>query len=247
MNHIFPNSQIIRIRQTTSTNWHLLQLSNVEELGEGTLLVTDCQTHGRGQGNNSWESEPGANLTFSIILYPSSIHAARQFILSKVVSMAVYDFVSQHVPDVSVKWPNDVYVVGQKIAGILIENFIIGDCMTKTIAGIGLNINQKNFMSDASNPVSLHQLTGKTYLLENCLQTLHEHIAARYRMMTEEAEKINSDYLRHLYQYGKLCRYSANGVLFDATISGINDDGMLRMTTIGGEQKTFGFKEVEFI
>jgi len=202
MNPIFPRSQIIRVEQTTSTNWYLLQLSNERNLAEGTVLITGHQTQGRGQGSKSWESEPGANLTFSIILYPLSINASQQFILSKAVSLAVRDFVSQYVPNVSVKWPNDVYVGDKKIAGILIENFVIGDCLTKTIAGIGLNINQKFFLSDAPNPVSLYQLTGKIFVLEDCLQLLHEHIAIRYRMITEDAEKLNSDYLQHLYLYG---------------------------------------------
>ena len=247
MNHIFPKSKIIRVEQTASTNWHLMQLSNGERLAEGTVVVTGHQTHGRGQGNNSWESEPDANLTFSILLYPLSVIASRQFILSKAISLAVYDFVTQFVPNVSVKWPNDVYVGEKKIAGILIENFITGDCLTKTIAGIGLNINQKRFTSSAPNPVSLWQLTGKIWKLENCLQTLYRHIVTRYRMMTENAEKLNSDYLRHLYQYGKLCRYSANGILFDASITRVNNDGMLEMTTVCGEHKIFGFKEVEFV
>ena len=247
MNRVFPKSQIIRVPQTASTNLHLLQLSDKENLAEGTVLVADSQTQGRGHGNNSWESEPGANLTFSIILYPSSVMASRQFILSKVISLAVYDFVSQHVPDVTVKWPNDVYVAEQKIAGILIENFIGGEYLTKTIAGVGLNINQERFVSDAPNPVSLRQLTGKTCSPEDCLQTLHANIAVRYRMMIEDAEKINSDYLLHLYRYGKPCRYSADDVFFDATITGINNFGMLEMTTDNGLRKIFGFKEVQFI
>ena len=247
MKPVFPKSKIIRIRQTTSTNWQLLQLSNEEELTEGTVVVTDHQTQGRGQAGNYWESEPGANLTFSILLYPSLVNASRQFILSKAVSLAVYDFVSQHIPNVSVKWPNDVYAGEKKIAGILIENFITGEYMAKTIAGIGLNINQKHFLSDAPNPVSFRQLTGKIYPLDECLQTLHEHIATRYRMITENTEKINSDYLQHLYRFGKLCRYSANDIFFEATITGLNDYGMLEMTTVNGEYKSYGFKEVEFI
>ena len=203
MNPIFPDSQILRIRQADSTNRYLAQLSKEENLAEGTLVVAYEQTHGRGQGNNSWESEPGANLTFSILLYPSFIHASQQFVLSKAVSLAVYDFVSQHVADVAVKWPNDVYVNEKKIAGILIENFIIDDYLSKTIVGIGLNINQNVFVSDAPNPVSLRQLTGKTYPLERCLQNLHVLIAARYRMVKEDAEQLDLDYLQHLYQYGK--------------------------------------------
>jgi len=246
MNHIFPNSKIIRIQQTTSTNWHLLQLSNEEDLAEGTVFVTDHQTQGRGLANNRWESEPGLNLTFSIILYPSSVKASRQFILSKAISLAVYDFVSQFVTGVSVKWPNDVYVDEQKIAGILIENFIGGAYLTKTIAGIGLNVNQIIFLSDAPNPISLRQLTGKTYPLEKLLKDLHEHIAIRYRMITENAEKLNSDYLKYLYRFGRLSMFCADGNLFEATITDINDYGMLEITTNKNERKTFGFKEILF-
>jgi len=244
MNHVFSKSPIIRVPQTNSTNACLLQLSNVEKLAEGAVVVTDHQTQGRGQGDNSWESEPGANLTLSVILYPLSVKA---FVLSKAISLAVYDFVSQFVSDVSVKWPNDVYVGERKIAGILIENFVEGAYLTKTIAGIGLNINQEHFVSDAPNPVSLRQITGKTYPLENCLHDLIAHIAARYRMITENADRLNSEYLQRLYRFGRLSRFSACGILFDAIITGVNDYGMLEITTDDGKRKTFGFKEIVFV
>ncbi|MDR1172202.1 MAG: biotin--[acetyl-CoA-carboxylase] ligase [Bacteroidales bacterium] len=242
----YQDLPVIRLKQTTSTNWHLLQLSNVENLAEGTVVVADSQTQGRGQGDSSWESKPGANLTFSIILYPKPVKASRQFILSKAISLAVYDFVSQFVPGASVKWPNDVYVDDKKITGMLIENFIEGAHITKTIAGIGVNINQERFVSDAPNPVSLRQLTGKTYRLEDCLQNLHIRITNRYRMITENTGQLNSDYLHHLYRFGQLSRYSANGLPFEATITGVNHYGMLEMTSIDGERNVFGFKEVVF-
>ena len=247
MNLIFPDSKIIHIPQTASTNTHLLELSKEKKMAEGTIVVTDHQTHGRGQSGNSWESEPGDNLTFSMILYPVSVTASDQFILSKVTSLAVFDFISEIVPDgVSVKWPNDVYVGDKKISGILIENFIEGAYLTKTIAGIGVNINQKYFYSDAPNPVSLRQLTGKTYPLTTCLLSLQANITNRYWMMIENEKQLNSDYLQHLYRFGKLCRYSADGVFFDATITGVNHYGMLEVTTANNESKAFGFKEVRF-
>ena len=247
MKNIFPDSKIIRIQQTASTNSYLMQLSNTEEPAEGTVVVAGNQTQGRGQSGNSWESEPGANLTFSIILYPVSVKASGQFILSKAISLAVYDFLSDCVPDVSVKWPNDVYVGNRKITGILIENFIGGEYLTKTIAGIGVNINQEQFMSDAPNPVSLRQLTGKTYPPDSCLQSLHSSIANRYSMVTGDRKKLNSDYLQHLYLFGKSSRFSSGGVSFDATITGVNRYGMLEMTAANGERKTFGFKDVKFL
>jgi len=244
--HIFPDRQIIHVEQAASTNSYLLQMSNVEKLAEGTVVVTDNQTQGRGQGKNSWESEPGKNLTFSIILYPVSIEASGQFVLSKAISLAVYDFISQFVPNVSVKWPNDVYVGDQKIAGILIENFIEGAYMTKSITGIGVNINQERFVSNAPNPVSLRQLTGNTYPLDDCLENLCACIAHRYRMITENEDQLHADYLQHLYRFGKPSRFSADGIFFEATVTGVNQFGMLELTTANGKLKPFGFKEVRF-
>lgn len=209
MNHIFSNRPIIRIRETASTNSYLLQLSNVQKLSEGTVVVTDNQAQGRGQGNHSWESEPGMNLTFSMILYPVFVEASDQFILSKAISLAVYDFIAQFVPDVSVKWPNDVYVGDRKITGILIENFIEGAYLNKSIVGIGVNINQIHFLSHAPNPVSLRQLTGNTYPLDNCLENLCACIANRYRMMAENIHQLHSDYQQHLYRFGK-SRFNAD-------------------------------------
>ena len=247
MKHIFSDSQIIIIKETTSTNCYLLQLSQSKKLAEGAVVVAGNQTEGRGVAGNSWESESGANLCFSIILYPKSVKAEKQFIISKAISLSVYDFISKIVPDVYVKWSNDVYVADKKITGILIENFICGDYVSKTIAGIGININQERFYGDAPNPVSLRQLTGKTYSLENCLKTMHACIANRYSMITENSERLDSDYIQHLYRFGKLCRYFADGVFFDATITGVNQYGMLEMTTSDGKCKAFGFKEIKFV
>jgi len=247
MSHIFPDCKTIRVPKTTSTNCHLLQLSTTEKLTEGSVVATDNQTHGRGQASNSWESAPGANLTFSIILYPVSVNASGQFILSKVISLAVFDFISDFISTgLSVKWPNDIYINDKKVAGILIENFVAGEYLTKTIAGIGVNINQERFGSDAPNPVSLRQLTGKTYRLKDCLKALHEHIANRYQTMKERPSQINSDYLQHLYRLGKISSYSADGVSFDATITGVNRYGMLELTTANNQRETFGFKEIKF-
>jgi len=247
MNRIFPDSQIIRIAQTASTNCYLKQLSETENLTEGTIIVTDNQTQGRGVAGNAWESAPGENLTFSVILFPVSVNASGQFILSKVISLAVYDFLSEFVSGVSVKWPNDVYVDDKKIAGILIENFVAGDNLTKTIAGIGVNINQKRFFSDAPNPVSLRQITGKTYDLDSCLQLLHLKIYNRYCMMIENTDELNSGYIQHLYRFGTPSRFFADGDFFNAVITGVNQYGMLEMTTANGELKAFGFKEVGFV
>ena len=245
---IFSDSKIVRLLDTTSTNCHLLRLSENEHLPEGSIVVAHNQTNGRGVAGNSWESQPGANLIFSVILYPTSVKASGQFIISKAISLAVHDFLSEYLSaGVSVKWPNDIYVGEKKITGILIENFICGNYVSKTVAGIGLNINQEHFVSDAPNPVSLRQLTGKTYNLETCLQVLHRCIAIRYHEMRTNANRINSDYLQRLYRFGVMHKYHADGENFEAIITGVNHYGMLEITTASGKDRTFGFKEVQFL
>jgi BirA family biotin operon repressor/biotin-[acetyl-CoA-carboxylase] ligase len=238
---------IIRLTQTSSTNCYLNELSVKEKLPEGTIVITDNQTSGRGQASNKWESGISTNLTFSIILYPTFLEASAQFMLSKVISLAVYDFICQFVTnEVYVKWTNDIYVKNKKIAGILIENFMCGENLTKTIAGVGININQKHFESNAPNPISLHQITSEVYNLENCLDKVCKSIANRYNQLKNNPSEIDSDYLAHLYRFGTLGKYYADGEYFNATITAINKYGMLQLTTENHQQKYYGFKEVVF-
>jgi BirA family biotin operon repressor/biotin-[acetyl-CoA-carboxylase] ligase len=238
-------NQIIRVEQTESTNVHLLRLSENERLPEGVVLVAGYQTHGRGQGVHAWESEREKNLTFSIVLYPTFVKGAEQFVLSEVVSLAVRDFIAQYVGDVSVKWPNDVYVGDRKITGILIENFIKGGYLTKTVVGIGININQTAFVSDAPNPVSLRQLTGLRFNLEDCLHRTLQCLNDRYdQLRRQRTDALHSDYLSHLYRFDQWKNYIADGEIFEARITGVNKYGILEMCTRSNELKTFGFKEV---
>lgn len=247
MDDFSPEARKIYVEQTSSTNSYMLQLSATDRLPEGSVVATGYQSHGRGQGNHFWESEPRKNLIFSMVLYPASLKGAHQFRLSLAVSLAVYDFVSQYVENVSVKWPNDVYVGDKKIAGILIENFIEGSYLNKSIIGIGVNINQKIFASNAPNPVSLRQLTGNEYDLNVCLDRLTGCIATRYRMaLSSRIRILHADYLQHLYRFGQLSRFHVADRSFEAVITGINRYGMLEMITADREQKTFGFGEVRF-
>ena len=131
---------IIKKNQISSTNTVAIELLKKEELPEGTIIWADEQTKGRGQRGNSWESEPGTNLTISIILFPHFLKAEDQFLLSKVTSLAITDYLANRFNQVTIKWPNDIYVANDKIAGILIENSIIGSSFEYAVIGIGLNI-----------------------------------------------------------------------------------------------------------
>ncbi len=188
-------SNLIFIPNLPSTNSRALELAKSKTLPEGTIIYTNYQSAGRGQKGNSWESEDGKNLLISVILTPSMINPADQFIISMTVSLGICDFLKRYIPACSIKWPNDIYINNDKIAGILIENTIMGDLIENTIAGIGLNINQQIFISDAPNPISLSMITGKHYDLKACLDQLSSDLDKRYtQLISENHNQIRQQY-----------------------------------------------------
>jgi biotin-(acetyl-CoA carboxylase) ligase len=146
---------LVALDETASTNQYLSQLCNQlqESVAELTTVTAEFQTAGKGQRGNTWEAEEGKNLLFSFVLYPSFLEARRQFILSQIVSLAIKEELSRWSDEITIKWPNDIYWKDKKICGILIENDLSGHHIRRSIAGIGININQEVFNSDAPNPV----------------------------------------------------------------------------------------------
>ena len=153
--------RILRVAETTSTNSLLRELVIKESLPEGSVVVADFQTAGRGQIGNVWESEAGKNLMFSTVLYPTCIPANRQFLISQIAALSVKETLDSYTDHVTVKWPNDIYWKDKKICGMLIENDLSGHNLYCSIIGIGINLNQAVFRGDAPNPVSLFQIIGK--------------------------------------------------------------------------------------
>jgi len=146
---------IISFDSLPSTNNELKNRLKTNDLSEFTTILTSYQTNGRGQQSNVWESADGLNLTFSVLLKPVFLEPALQFYLSKIVALALTDVLMKYVDELSIKWPNDIYVGEKKIAGILIENSLMGSCIDTCVVGIGLNVNQLSFQSSAPNPISL--------------------------------------------------------------------------------------------
>lgn len=231
----------------SSTNSHAAKLLKNNPLREGTIIYTNFQTAGKGQQGNSWESENGMNLLFSLILYPSIIKPAGQFILSKIISLGICDFLRQHTGNISIKWPNDINVNDDKIAGILIEASVTGDEIDHIIAGIGLNINQKLFKSDAPNPVSLGMITGEHYDTGECLIILAAELDRRYKqLLNGKLEEIDIDYLSNLYRLGEWCNYSDATGLFEGRIISVSPIGRLRIEDRRSRINEYNFKEVDF-
>lgn len=237
----------IHLEETESTNtWvttHLPELDNM------TMVSTSRQIAGRGQRGNSWESEPAMNLTVSLLWRPSGFAASRQFAASEGVALAVADTLAGFGIDARVKWPNDIYVADRKIAGILIEHAVAGRDIMHSVIGIGLNVNQREFRSDAPNPVSMRQLTGHDHDLQEVTDTLSRHLEHRLAEAVTDSSALHSEYMSRLWRGdGRMYPFGTpEGKRFEAAVAGVAPDGMLSLVTADGRTLTFAFKEVVFI
>ena len=230
--------KIIHIEETDSTNHWL------KEHGEGNMVVVaDYQTAGRGCGSNSWESERGRNLTFSMLIHPENILAKEQFRITEVVSVAMCRMLQSYIYNkVEIKWPNDIYVGDKKICGILIENRLQGTEIKDSIIGIGLNVNQKEFKSDAPNPVSLYQLTGQETDLEEMLMAFLDCFDSELKSKTT-----CFTYREMLFRRGKNSLYRSKTTCFTARLTDVLPDGRLLLVDQEGRECTYAFKEIQFI
>ena len=248
---IFP-VPLIRVEETNSTNNYLQALcaerKTEQKVEEFTTVVAYFQTSGRGQRGNSWESEPGENLLFSFVVFPEFLEARRQFLLSQIVSLAIKEELDKYVEDVSIKWPNDIYWREKKICGMLIENDLMGRNISQSIAGIGININQKAFLSSAPNPVSLRQITGKEYDIFEILGNVMLRIQSYYKILREDnTATIAIQYEKSLFRKEGMHRYrDANGE-FLARIVSVEPEGRLILEDETGRKRGYMFKEVEYL
>jgi BirA family biotin operon repressor/biotin-[acetyl-CoA-carboxylase] ligase len=249
------NWKIIHIDETDSTNRWLHNEFSAGKLEvycresgslpsvNSVVVVTDYQTAGRGCGTNTWESERGKNLLFSIMMHPTDIAANEQFRITEIVSVALCQTLQAYIKNkVEIKWPNDIYVGDRKICGILIENRLQGNTIKESIIGIGVNVNQTEFKSDAPNPVSIRQLTGNETDLEELLQAfLHAFD------VTSHSKTTCFDYKSMLYRRGKYANYEDKTSCFTATLTDVLSDGRLLLVDKDGQKRLYAFKEVQFV
>lgn len=213
-----------------------------------TLVVAEDQTKGRGQVGNSWETEKGKNIIFSLLCHPDFVRASQQFLLSQCMALAIRNALAQHVEGVKVKWPNDIYVGDKKISGTLIECDLMGKSIENCIIGTGVNINQEVFVSDAPNPTSLKLLTGKECDKEEILADIIQRFTALYdRLSQGEQESIRSEYMQCLYRSDGAYEYEDVRGRFKAEIAGVEPTGHLLLRFDNGNVVRYEFKEVKFV
>lgn len=173
------NPDIIWIDKAESSNDEARKA--IDTLDNLSVVAVRCQTAGRGQGTNSWESAPGENLTFSVVLKDLDISPKEQIAISQITALSVVDFLSKHGIEAKIKLPNDIYVRSKKICGILIENSLCGNKIKWSIVGIGINVNQTIFPSSLPNPTSM--LLEKNFTaqsLDLLLNQFHEIYSGHY-------------------------------------------------------------------
>lgn len=232
----------------SSTNTMSATLLKKENVPDGTIVYTGYQYSGKGQKGNKWESEEGKNLLVSIILHPAVINAESQFIISKVISLGIKDFLNQMADHVFIKWPNDIYIKDDKIAGILIENSVIRNEIEHTIAGIGININQEKFPENIPNPTSLRLVTGVEHDLEKCLMSLSKTTDHWYKqLLYDKTDQINDEYFSSLYRVGIWTEFKDINGIFEGKIIAVTDSGRLQIEDRRGRTYEYGFKEVDFL
>ncbi len=251
MDFDFP---IIVLEQTDSTSRYLSSLCEEQhdQLGSFTTVRAEFQSAGKGQRGNSWESEAGKNLTFSFVLYPESLPAKRQFVISQVVSLGIVQVLQSYQADgFSVKWPNDIYYLDKKICGILIEVYLQGMNLGRCVCGVGININQDFFLSDAPNPISLCQIVGREVNREELLQQVLSEIRKLYLQLLGGGEQVVIElsdlYFQHLYRKEGYYRYKDAQGEFMAKLVKVGLDGRLFLEDKERLLRSYLFKEVQYI
>ncbi|MFD0752042.1 biotin--[acetyl-CoA-carboxylase] ligase [Mucilaginibacter calamicampi] len=246
---LFVGQNLLTLKEVDSTNNFLKNLlTNSKPLPEGTVIMAEHQYAGRGQQQNKWVSQPGKNLTFSILFKPTFLNAVNQFDLTRTISVGVYDTLRTLLGDgLKIKWPNDIYYNDRKLGGMLIENMVQGNRINNSVVGIGLNINQGDFPEGIGNATSVKQILHKDYDLRLLLSEICSHIEAYYlHLKAGKIDLIRSSYLSRLYWLNEERTFRAGDEIFTGIIKGVADNGLLQVYR-DGLTASYNLKEIEFL
>jgi BirA family biotin operon repressor/biotin-[acetyl-CoA-carboxylase] ligase len=245
-NTIFLGKDIHFLPECHSTNDTALSWIREKKVIEGTIVISDSQTKGKGQRGNVWDAQSGKNLTLSLVLKPTFLDVSEQFLLNMAVSNSIRSFLQDYIPTAQVKWPNDLVIPGfGKIGGVLIENTISKEGWENAVVGIGLNVNQLEFNSP--NAVSLASITRNQFDLQELFRLLITHIEQGYISLKKgKFKEIKDEYLSHLFLKNQRSGFSSKGNDFYGTIVGIDGQGRLEIITETGRKTSFDLKEVSF-
>lgn len=279
-----PRFKMIELDETVSTNSFLRNYRPLQPV-DITLVTAEYQTAGRGQGTNCWESERGKNLLFSLLVNPASLPAAQAFVLSEAIALSIREAIARFIreviarfirEEVTIKWPNDIYVGDCKIAGILIENTLQGSTVARSIIGCGVDVNQESFrfpllnrqaslqaehptvnsespimnseLSIVNTPISLRQLLGHDVERRFVLEAIIDDFTRRYELIQRGTfAPITDDYRAALYRRTGFHPFRDAEGSFDAEIADVELSGHLILRRSDGRLSRYAFKEVSFL
>ena len=247
---LFVGQNLITIKEVDSTNTFLKNtLSNSKPLPEGTVIMAESQYAGRGQQQNRWHSEPGKNLTFSLLLNPTFLSIADQFDLTRAISLGVYDALKPLLGDkLKIKWPNDIYYSDKKLGGMLIENLLQGSQIKQSVIGIGLNVNQQTFPDWVPNATSVFQILQRNEDLKVLLSQICSNIEAWYlNLKAGKLSFVRETYLSRLYWLNEEHNFRSNSKDFTGIIKNVKNNGVLVVRHNINTDLEYSFKEIEFL
>jgi len=244
-NTVFLGKEIINLTDCHSTNEVALSMVRSGLAKEGTVIITPKQIRGKGQRGSLWESQPGYNLTFTMVFSPTFLSVDEQFMLNMAVAIGIQEGLNRFVQGIKVKWPNDFYLYDKKLGGMLIENRLQGRFLESTIVGVGINVNQTDF--SVKNAISLKNISGEKFDLNEILIEILERVEKQYLYLKSESFKsIMENYQKLLYLFGEWAIYDDGGI-FTGKIIGIGNYGHLEMCKQNGQVKSYELKQIRLI
>lgn len=231
--------EIIKLTDIASTNDYLLGLNTDRDI----CVVADYQSAGKGMGSNTWESEPGKNLLFSILVHPTWLPVRQQYLLSMAEAVAIVEVLGEGF---EIKWPNDIYYGDKKLSGTRIDVNLHGGKLRDVIIGTGINVNQEVFVSDAPNPISLKNITGTEHDCDTLLRAILYHFTHYYNMVREAPDNIVHLYHEHLYRRTGLHTFADKDGTFQAQIVSVADNGIITLRRTDNTLSHYEFKELRF-
>ena len=236
---------IYRFDSVTSTN----DVAREGQYVHGDIIRAEYQTAGRGQRGHVWTSAAGRNLMFTAVLCPTFLPVREQFLLSEAVALSLTDTFASFGIATRIKWTNDIYAGDRKLTGVLIEQNITGDTISRSAVGIGINVNQTEFDPSLPNPVSMAQLLGRTVDREEVFSTFVGALGERYRQLESgDRAAISDDYRSRMYRLGVPSPFRLpDGTIIEAVIEGVQHSGALILRHADGRCREYMFGEVEFV
>ena len=241
-------NQLIKLNVVDSTNNYAAKYLKQTKIPFGTVIMAQYQTDGKGQVNSVWNANKSDNILMSVILDTSFLPVNRIFYLSKIVSLSIHESLNSFdIGNVFIKWPNDIFVNKDKIAGILIENQWKGLSLISSIVGIGVNVNQTVF-PESYNATSLKLLKSKTYSLDEVLEKIIVRMNYNFSLLKNLSfDKIDSDYHKYLLNYNKVTDFFIKNEVVKAKLSGVNSLGKIVLKINNNELKCYDLKQVKQI